>query len=87
MHQFPFHHILDYLYHLLHLYRIDDRASNLILFGLSESPSVSIHLNRNSFWADVKRMKSTSTSTAPTVENVHDCGDIANVLLQNIRLS
>ena len=35
--------------------------------------------NRNSFWADVKRMNSTSTSAAPTVDNVHDCGDIANV--------
>ena len=35
--------------------------------------------NRNSFWADVKRMNSTSTSAALTVDNVHDCGDIANV--------
>ena len=35
--------------------------------------------NKNSFWADVKRMNNTSTSAAPTVDNVHDCGDIANV--------
>ena len=41
--------------------------------------------NKNSFWADVKRMKSTSTSTAPIVDNMHDCGDIANVFASNYK--
>ena len=41
--------------------------------------------NKNSFWADVKMMKSTSTSTAPIVDNMHDCGDIANVFASNYK--
>ena len=38
--------------------------------------------NKNSFWADVK---SSSTSAAPTVDNMHDCGDIANVFASNYK--
>ena len=56
--------------------RLVRRQKHLLQKKLAKSFSKK---NRDTFWADAKRINSTSNSIAPIVDNVHDCGDIANV--------